>query len=97
MKVDLTKNFAYPMGTQREDKISEVLAIRAFQGDGMPHESDNDKRAKSAMELYRLYVKLTEATPETDWSPEELVLIKRVASCLLPGLDGQLVQMIDGK
>lgn len=97
MKVDFTKYFAYPMGTNRNDKMSEVLAVRAFQGDGMQPENDTEKRAKNAMELYRLYTKLSDAKPDTDWSPEELVLIKRVAASLLPGLYGQVVTMIDGK
>ena len=96
MKIDLTKNFVYPMGTNREDKMAEVLAIRAFQGDGMQPENDADKRAKNAMELYRLYTKLSTAKPDTDWSPEELVLIKRVAASLLPGLYGQVVTLVDG-
>lgn len=96
MKIDLTKNFVYPMGTNREDKMAEVLAIRAFQGDGMQPENDADKRAKNAMELYRLYTKLSNAKPDTDWSPEELVLIKRVAASLLPGLYGQVVTLVDG-
>ena len=48
------------------------------------------------MEVYRLYTKLSDATPDTDWSPEELVLIKRVAASLLPGLYGQVVTLVDG-
>lgn len=97
MKIDFTKNFAYPMGTNRKDKMSELLALSAFKGDGMQPENDAEKRAKNAMELYRLYTKLSDAKPDTDWSPEELVLIKRVAASLLPGLYGQVVSLVDGK
>lgn len=94
MKVDFTKTFTYPVAVGREDKIADVLAIRAFQGEGISQENDPDKRAKRSLEMYRLYQKLASATPDTDWTPEELVLIKQVAGVLLPGLYGQVVDLI---
>ena len=47
---------------------------------------------------YKLFKKLDTAATDTEYTPDELNIIKRVAAiAYAPGAYGQIVEMIDGK
>lgn len=100
MKLDLTQ----PLRSERwmkegqNEPIADFLKKYIYGGQGLDRNADEKKHADEMYAYYKLFQKLDNATPETEYTPEELVIIKRVsAQCLVPGAYGQVIDMIDGK
>ena len=101
MKVDLTKPLkreAWMTEEKKMDSVADELKKSVYAGVGLPQNADERKRSEDMYAYFKLFQKLDNATPETEYTPEELVIIKRVsAQCLVPGAYGQVIDMIDGK
>lgn len=100
MKVDFTKPLKLEAWMKQEklEPVVEELKKNVYAGVGINKETDERKRNDELYTYFKLFQKLDSATPETEYTPEELTIIKRVASLIfVPGAYGQIVQMIDGK
>ena len=83
---------------KKMDSVADELKKSVYAGVGLPQNADERKRSEDMYAYFKLFQKLDSATSETEYTPEELTIIKRVASLsYVPGAYGQIVQMIDGK
>lgn len=85
------------MKEELNDNIASIIKKYVYIGHGIEQNADEKKFADMKYSYYKLFQKLDNATAETEYTPEELVIIKRVAAiCLAPGLYGKVVDLIDG-
>ena len=101
MKLDLTKALKREDWMKKDEKLeplADELKKLVYGGAGLNQNSDVVKRADEMYAYYKLFIKLDGATADTEYTPEELVIIKRVAAiCLAPGAYGQVIDLIDGR
>ena len=101
MKIDLTKPLKREDWMKKEDKVEPLaheLKKLVYGGISIINENDMVKRAEEMYAYYKLFKKLDAATPDTEYTPDELNIIKRVSAIAYsPGAYGQIVEMIDGK
>ena len=101
MKLDLTKPLKREDWMKKEDKnetVANELKKLVYGGVCIKQDQDPIKRADEMYAYYKLFQKLDNATPETEYTPDELNIIKRVsAMAYTPGAYGQIIEMIDGK
>ena len=101
MKLDLTKPLKREDWMKKEEKaepLADELKKLVYGGISIINENDMVKRAEEMYAYYKLFKKLDAATPDTEYTPDELNIIKRVAVIAYsPGAYGQIVEMIDGK
>ena len=101
MKLDLTKPLKREDWMKKEEKadpLADELKKLVYGGISIINENDIVKRAEEMYAYYKLFKKLDAATPDTEYTPDELNIIKRVAAIVYsPGAYGQIVEMIDGK
>ena len=101
MKLDLTKPLKREAWMKKEEKaepLADELKKLVYGGVSIKQNEDPTKRADEMYAYYKLFKKLDAATPDTEYTPDELNIIKRVAAIVYsPGAYGQIVEMIDGK
>ena len=101
MKLDLTKPLKREDWMKKEEKaepLADELKKLVYGGVSIKQNDDPMKRAEEMYAYYKLFKKLDAATPDTEYTPDELNIIKRVAAIVYsPGAYGQIVEMIDGK
>ena len=101
MKLDLTKPLKREDWMKKEEKaepLADELKKLVYGGVSIKQNEDPMKRAEEMYAYYKLFKKLDAATPDTEYTPDELNIIKRVAAIVYsPGAYGQIVEMIDGK
>ena len=101
MKLDLTKPLKREDWMKKEEKaepLADELKKLVYGGVSIKQNEDPMKRAEEMYAYYKLFKKLDAATPDTEYTPDELNIIKRVAVIVYsPGAYGQIVEMIDGK
>ena len=101
MKLDLTKPLRREDWMKKDEKLeplADELKKLVYGGVGLNQNSDVVKRADEMYSYYKLFKKLDSAATDTEYTPDELNIIKRVAAiAYAPGAYGQIVEMIDGK
>ena len=101
MKLDLTKPLKREDWMKKEEKaepLADELKKLVYGGVGIKQNEDPMRRADEMYGYYKLFKKLDTATSDTEYTPDELNIIKRVAAIVYsPGAYGQIVEMIDGK
>lgn len=101
MKLDLTKPLKREVWMKKDDKVESVaneLKKLVYGGISIEENKDLIRRAEEMYAYYKLFKKLDAATPDTEYTPDELNIIKRVSAIAYsPGAYGQIVEMIDGK
>ena len=101
MKLDLTKPLKREDWMKKDEKaepLADELKKLVYGGVSIKQNEDPMKRAEEMYAYYKLFKKLDAATPDTEYTPDELNIIKRVAAIVYsPGAYGQIVEMIDGK
>lgn len=101
MKLDLTKPLQREDWMKKDDKVESLadeLKKLVYGGASIKPNEDPVKRADEMYAFYKLFRKLDNATPDTEYTPDELNIIKRVsAMAYAPGAYGQIIEMIDGK
>lgn len=101
MKLDLTKPLRREDWMKKDEKLeplADELKKLVYGGAGLNQNSDVVKRADEMYAYYKLFKKLDTAATDTEYTPDELNIIKRVAAiAYAPGAYGQIVEMIDGK
>jgi hypothetical protein len=91
MKVNLNKEFKDLFGTViAGEMISDRIAKNLYLGTGVADNGDEKYAA------YKLSSKIIHAKGDIDVTPEELVLIKKVAAAALtPGAYGQVIDLLN--
>ena len=101
MKLDLTKPLKREAWMKKGEKVEPVaneLKKLVYGGISIEENKDLIRRAEEMYAYYKLFKKLDNATPDTEYTPDELNIIKRVSAIAYsPGAYGQIVEMIDGK
>lgn len=83
---------------EKAEPLADELKKLVYGGVSIKQNEDPMKRADEMYAYYKLFKKLDAATPDTEYTPDELNIIKRVAAIAYsPGAYGQIVEMIDGK
>lgn len=83
---------------EKAEPLANELKKLVYAGVCIKQDQDPMKRAEEMYAFYKLFKKLDQATPETEYTPDELNIIKRVsAMAYAPGAYGQIIEMIDGK
>ena len=83
---------------EKAEPLADELKKLVYGGVSIKQNEDPVKRAEEMYSYYKLFKKLDTATPDTEYTPDELNIIKRVAAVVYsPGAYGQIVEMIDGK
>ncbi|MDR2913940.1 MAG: hypothetical protein LBV74_03750 [Tannerella sp.] len=91
-KINLNKEFKDFSGTIiAGEMISDAIAKHLYLGKGVSVDNGDEKYA-----AYKLSSKIMNATKEIDVTPEEIVLIKKVAAAsLTPGAYGQVMDLLE--
>ena len=100
MKIDFTKTLKEEQWIKdgMNESLASILKKYVYVGHGIDQTTDEKKHADTKYAYYKLFIKLDGATADTEYTPEELVIIKRVAAiCLAPGAYGQVIDLIDGR
>ena len=83
---------------EKAEPLADELKKLVYGGVSIKQNEDPMKRAEEMYAYYKLFKKLDTATPDTEYTPDELNIIKRVSAIVYsPGAYGQIVEMIDGK
>ena len=78
MKLDLTKPLKREVWMKKNDKVESVaneLKKLVYGGVGIKQNEDPMRRADEMYGYYKLFKKLDTATPDTEYTPDELNII----------------------
>ena len=98
MKINFSQHFKYYASHEiQETSMADALAQHLFTGTGLKPSGDPTADGKRKYDFYLLSVKLQNADEQTEYTPDELVMIKEVAGeAFVPGAYGQIISLIDG-
>jgi hypothetical protein len=91
-KINLNKEFKDFSGSIiAGEMISDAIAKNLYLGKGIAPDNGDEKYA-----AYKLSSKIIHAKDDMDVTPEEIILIKKVAAvALTPGAFGQVIDLLE--